>query len=176
MTSAAQDGQASSSDTQSVLSNNYTGNSVTGGAQDTAYLIQGFSSQGFNVTTQEATASDANPIEHMGYLALDLGSNPHVYSTSRTARTDTNDDVVDDVWFKPIFLIGIGGASATSLNTITSGGSFALGMSNGTHNYALSEWNADATTHTNTATRVTNTQFWSDNAPSSAIDYEADYT
>jgi hypothetical protein len=163
------------------MSNQYAGLSHKDGARDTAYEINTFDSQGFSVTTRTAAATDGGggdtPTEEMGYLAIDFGNNPEIYSTTRTARLDTNDDVVTGAGFQPTFLLGIGGAEATAFNTEYSGGSLAVGFTNGTHTYAFSGWVDDITGNTDTASRLTNTQFWSANldGPTETIEYEATF-
>ncbi|MGH9909277.1 MAG: hypothetical protein ACRD32_01420, partial [Nitrososphaerales archaeon] len=168
---------ANPSDTYTNMSNKYSGLSLsTGGAADTAYDINSFDSQGFSVTTRTSGASDSNPTEHMGYLALDFGNNPKIYSVNTTARTTTGAIPYTGSGFKPTFLFGIGSAVTQSFNTATAGGSIAIGITNGTHTNALEEWTQDNVATTNSGSRVTNTQFWSANQQSGTIEYEATFT
>ncbi|MGH9910263.1 MAG: hypothetical protein ACRD32_06445, partial [Nitrososphaerales archaeon] len=87
------------------MSNKYAGLSMLpSGTADTAYDINTFTSTGFSVTTRSSAATDANPTEHMGYLALDFGNNPKIYSTDTTASGATGNIAYTGTGFKPTFL------------------------------------------------------------------------
>ncbi|MGH9909109.1 MAG: hypothetical protein ACRD32_00545, partial [Nitrososphaerales archaeon] len=171
---ASRDNQAASTDTYTNMSNKYAGTSLTtAGAADTAYDINSFGSQGFSVTTR---TSGASATEIMGYLALDLGSSPKIYSVDTTARTAAGTISYTGSGFRPTFLLGMGSAVATSFNTPTAHGSMAIGITNGTNTNALEGWTRDALTPSDSGSRATNTQFWSANSNTGAIDYEATFS
>jgi hypothetical protein len=165
--------------TYSNMSNKFAGLSLqqgTSGAADTAYDINTFDSQGFSVTTRTNGASAGNPTETMGYLALDFGSGPKIYSVDTTARTSTGPISYTGSGFKPTFLLGIGSAETQTFTTLASGGSIAIGFTNGTKTYALSEYDEDAAATSDTASRATNTKFWSANRHTGSLEYEAGFT
>ena len=149
------------------------GTSYRDNAIDASFEIGSFDSTGFSVTTR-LTAAVANEI--MGYLAIKLGPNPKVYSVARTARTSTGNDVEAGAGFEPLFLLGMGSAVVTAANTNTNGGSMAIGITDGNDTFAIMEYDEDGNTTSDTATRVTNTQFMSANLHTGAIDWEATFS
>ncbi|MGD8942927.1 MAG: Ig-like domain-containing protein, partial [Desulfobacterales bacterium] len=140
------------------------------GADDAGYEIGNFDSDGFSVTTR---LKDAPNEYFMGYLALKLGTEPNVYSTARTARTTTGDDVESNAGFEPIFLLGIGSAAVTSPNTNTAGCSMTIGFSDGTDTFAIMQHDQNAADLTNTHNRVTNSQFMSAYSAGGSIDWRS---
>ncbi|MBZ0166735.1 MAG: hypothetical protein K8I00_07995, partial [Candidatus Omnitrophica bacterium] len=131
---ATRDNQGTSQ-TTTRFDDAYAGTSFRDGSIDASYEINTFDASGFSVTTRLATATTD---EVMGYMALQFGSSPLVFSGQRTSQISTGDDIVTDPRFKPELLIGIGGAVATVADTNTSGNSLAIGITDGTDTYAIS--------------------------------------
>src|SRR3989337_2798051 len=154
---ASRDGQ-DFADSYTNMSNKYAGLSHRDGTFDTAYDINTFTSLGFSVTTRSAAATDSNPTEHMGYLALDFGNNPKIYSTDTTASSSAGDVAYTGSVFKPTFLLGMGGPNNNAFNTVADGGTMSVGFTNGTHTYALSEWTDDGLGTSNVASRTTRSE------------------
>ena len=173
MMTAGRDGQTGG-DSYSRFDNVRAGTSHRNSAIDASYEIGTFDASGFDVTTRLAAATTN---EIMGYLALNLGSaNPQVYTTARTARTATGNDVETGAGFQPIFLMGIGSAAVTTTNSNTNAGSMVVGITDGTNSLSLMRFDDDALNPSNNANRVTNTQFMSANSDSGAIDWEATFS
>jgi hypothetical protein len=173
MMTAGRDGQTGG-DSYSRFDNVRAGTSHRDSAIDASYEIGTFDASGFDVTTRLAPATTN---EIMGYLALNLGAtNPQVYTTARTARTASGNDVETGAGFQPIFLMGIGSAAVTTANSNTNAGSMAVGITDGTNSLSLMRFDDDALNPSNNANRVTNTQFMSANSDSGAIDWEATFT
>jgi hypothetical protein len=145
------------------------GHEFQDGNTSSAYELTAFDGSGFTITTRltGAAATDA-----MGYLAIDFGDSPELYTTSRTALTSTGDDDETGSTFEPIFLLGVGGAVATSADTNTAEGSWSMGMTDGTDTYAIHYF---GTGGSGNGSSVTNTQFWKASS-TSTINYEADFT
>jgi hypothetical protein len=173
MSVGSQDGQ-SPAQSRSRFDNVRAGTSHYNNATDAAFEIGSFDGSGFNVTTRLASAITN---EIMGYMALKLGtSNPYVYTVARPARTTAGNDVESGAGFEPIFLMGIGGAVVTTANSDTDGSSIAIGITDGTDTYAISQFETDNVTPSNIHSRVTSTQFMSANLHTSAIDWEATFS
>ena len=169
---ASRDGQGTAR-TYSRFDDTRAGISHRDGVNDAGYEIGNFDSSGFNVTTR---LKDAPNDYFMGYLALKLGSDPNVYSSARTTRTSTGDDVEISAGFEPIFLLSIGSAAVTSANTNTAGGSMAIGFSDGTDTFAIMQHDENAVDTSNTHNRVTDTQFMSAYSPAGGINWKATLT
>jgi hypothetical protein len=173
MSVGSQDGQ-SPAQSRSRFDNVRAGTSHYSNATDAAFEIGSFDASGFNVTTRLTSAITD---EIMGYMALKLGtSNPHVYTVARPARTTAGNDVENSAGFEPIFLMGIGSAVVTTANSDTDGSSIAIGITDGTDTYAISQFETDNVTPSNIHSRVTSTQFMSANLHTSAIDWEATFS
>ncbi|OVE81089.1 hypothetical protein BVY03_04695 [bacterium K02(2017)] len=142
------------------------------GSLDASYDINDFDSSGFSVTTRGAAAAGS---ELMGYLAIDLGATPYVYSVARTSRTSTGNDVDADAGFTPVFLMGIGSAVSTIPNVNVSGGSMVIGMTDGSDSISVSIHDEDDVGTTNTHSRTTNTEFMQAYANDGSIDWEAGF-
>ena len=129
------------------------------------------------MTTRLAAATTS---EIMGYMALNLGgSAANVYTVSRTALTSTGPDTESGAGFQPMFLLAVGSAVVTTANSNTQGGSMSIGMTDGTNTHAISYFSEDipsAADNSDTATRMTNTQFLSANLHTGAINWEATFT
>ena len=166
---AGRDGM-SGSRTYSRFDDTRAGISHRDGVNDAGYEISNFDSSGFSVTTR---LKDAPNDYFMGYLALKLGSDPNVYSTARTTRTSTGDDVENGAGFEPIVLLSIGSAAVTSANTNTVGGSMAIGFSDGTDTFAIMQHDENAADPTNTHNRVTDTLLMSAYSPAGGINWKA---
>ena len=129
------------SETYSRFDNVRAGTAHRGGNIDASFEINTFDANGFDVQTRLAAAALD---EIMGYMALKLGSaNPEVYTTARTARTTTGNDVETGAGFQPIFLMGIGSAAVTTANTDTSAGSTVVGITDGTDSLSLMGFDDD---------------------------------
>jgi len=159
--------------THSRFDDTRAGISHRDGVNDAGYEIGNFDSGGFSVTTR---LKDAPNDYFMGYLALKLGSDPNVYSTARTTRASTGDDVENSAGFEPIFLLSIGSAAVISANTNTVGGSMAIGFSDGTDTSAIMQHDENAADPSNTHNRVTDTQFMSAYSPAGGINWKATLT
>src|SRR3972149_6586892 len=171
---ASRDGQ-DFADSYTNMSNKYAGLSHRDGTFDTAYDINTFTSLGFSVTTRSVAATDSDPTEHMGYLALDFGNNPKIYSTDTTASSSTGNIAYTGTVFKPTFLLGIGGPNNNAFNTVANGGTMSVGFTNGTHTYALSEWTDDGNDPSNVASRTTSGKFWQGYLDTGTQDYQASF-
>ncbi len=143
------------------------------GVDDAGYEIGNFDTDGFSVTTRLKNAPNEY---YMGYLALKLGTEPNVYSTARTARTTTGDDVESSAGFEPIFLLSIGSAAVTGANTNTAGCSMAIGFSDGTDTVALMQHDENAAATTDTHNRVSESQFMSAYSAGGSIDWQSTLT
>ena len=166
---ASRDGQVTSASV-TRFDDTRAGTAYRDGSIDTGFEINTFDSSGFNVQTRLA-AAETN--ELMGYMALDLGADPQVYSRSRTAKTTAGNDVEVGAGFQPIFLMGIGSATATGVNTNTAGGSMVVGITDGTDTISMTIHDEDGAATSNTHSRTTNTQFMSAYSNDGNIDWEA---
>jgi len=164
---------ADPTETISRFDNVRAGTSYRDDAIDASFEIGSFDASGFSVTTRLTAATTS---EIMGYLAINLGPSPKVYSVARTARTSTGNDVESSAGFQPIFLLGMGSAVVTAANTNTNGASMAIGITDGTDTFAIMQYDEDNNTTSDTANRVTNTQFMSANLHTGAISWEATFT
>ncbi|MEE8234225.1 MAG: hypothetical protein V3R41_06060, partial [Gammaproteobacteria bacterium] len=165
--------------TFSRFDDEHLGTSMVGGVTGPAYNITSWDNSGFTVTTRLANAAASAPFDTMGFLALDFGDSPEIYTTSRDARQTTGADGTGQAGFEPVFLFAVGSAENDSgeVNVNDSGGSMAIGMTNATNTYALSHFDRDDVTgKTNTNTRTTNTHFLSANTHTGGINYEATFT
>ncbi|MBZ0167658.1 MAG: hypothetical protein K8I00_12700, partial [Candidatus Omnitrophica bacterium] len=72
ITKSSRDGQSTATG-QTRIDSSYAGISFRDGTIDTGFEIENFDASGFDVTTRVSASGDN---EIMGYLALDLGSNP----------------------------------------------------------------------------------------------------
>ena len=175
MMTASQDAQAQPNST-SRFDSVRAGTSFRDTAIDASYEINTFDASGFTVTTRLAAAV-AN--EWMGYLALNLGSSPEVYTVARTARTLTGDDVESGASFQPVFLLGVGSATSTSANSNFMGGSLTIGMTDGTNTHSIGYYSQDiptGTTNSNTATRMTNTRFMRTHLHTGGVDWDSTFS
>ena len=169
-------------DTWSRFDTTNAGTSGFNNADETGFEITGFDSNGFTATTRLG-AADTDPYYGFGYLALDLGDSPEIYSTSRGAATSTGDDDENGAGFTPVFLLGIGGAEVTAaeINTLEDDASLAIGISNGTHSYSLSMRDDDnrgggtGTMNVTTRTGVPGTFLEGYPDSSNSLDYVADF-
>ncbi len=77
--------------------------SMTNNGVGAAAEITDFIPSGFEITTRLANAQ-TSPDEKIGFLALDFGDSPEVYSVERNSRTSADDDVESGGSFEPNFL------------------------------------------------------------------------
>lgn len=115
-------------ETVSRFDNAYAGGSCDAAiAADASFEIGSFDGSGFSVTTRLVVAAGGTS-DMVGYMALKLGTSPYVFSDGRTARTSAGEDQVLNAGFKPIFMMGIGNAVATTVNSYVDGGSLSVGI------------------------------------------------
>jgi len=154
----------------SRFDNVHAGTSHRNAAIDASYEINEFDSQGFTVTTR-LTGAVLNEI--MGYMAINFGSNPQVYTVSRTARTATGDDVESGAAFQPVFLLGVGSAGATTTNTNINFGSFAVGIATSSAGFAVTYHSSgDIAAASETHTLISRS-FWVGTDDAGLTDYQA---